>query len=196
MAAIADSIASRSPAGSRSIAVRMLASPWFGLAPARSSASPCSANTPAKKVRTACPKMIGSDTFIIVAFRCSENSTPLAFASATCSARNASSERRRITAPSTISPASTGTDSFSTVIVPSGATCSIRSSSSPANVIDRSVERKSPSPIVATWVFDPVDHSPIECGCLRANALTDAGARRSEFPSRSTGLTALPLTLS
>jgi hypothetical protein len=28
--------------------------------------------------RTAWPKMIGSETFIIVAFRCSENSTPLA----------------------------------------------------------------------------------------------------------------------
>ena len=37
---------------------------------------------------------------------------------------------------------------------------------------------------------------PIECGWLRAYCLTDAGARRSELPSRSTGLTAEPLTRS
>ena len=58
------------------------------------------------------------------------------------------------------------------------------------------MERKSPSPIVETWVLESGDHAPIECGCLRANSLTDAGARRSELPSRSTGLTALPLTAS
>ena len=32
--------------------------------------------TGARKARTAWPKMIGSETFIIVAFMCSENSTP------------------------------------------------------------------------------------------------------------------------
>ena len=174
----------------------MLATPLFGLAPAVRSASPCSSKTPAKNARTAWPKMIGSETFIIVAFRCSENRTPLALASAICSARNASSARRRITAPSTISPASTGSDSLSTVTVPPGATCSMRSSSSAASVTDASVERKSPSPIVATCVLESFDHSPIECGYLRTNALTEAGARRSELPSRSTGLTALPLTVS
>ena len=61
---------------------------------------------------------------------------------------------------------------------------------------DFSVERKSPSLIVETCVLESFDHAPIECGCLRANAFTDAGARRSELPSRSTGLTALPLTRS
>ena len=66
----------------------------------------------------------------------------------------------------------------------------------PSTVTDCSVERKSPSPIVDTCDLESVDHAPIECGCLRANALTDAGARRSELPSRSTGLTALPLTAS
>ena len=75
----------------------------------RASASPCSANTSAKNARTAWPKMIGSETFIIVAFRCSEKRTPCALASAICSARKASSARRRMTAPSKISPASTGT---------------------------------------------------------------------------------------
>ena len=50
--------------------------------------------------------------------------------------------------------------------------------------------------MVATWVFESGDQAPIECGCLRAYSFTDAGARRSELPSRSTGLTALPFTLS
>ena len=35
-----------------------------------------SSNTSLKNTVTAWPKMIGSDTFIMVAFRCSENSTP------------------------------------------------------------------------------------------------------------------------
>ena len=65
-----------------------------------------------------------------------------------------------------------------------------------ATVTDRSLERKSPAPMVATWVLESGDHAPIECGCLRAYCFTEAGARRSELPSRSTGLTALPLTLS
>jgi hypothetical protein len=166
------------------------------LAPTSSSASPCSANTSAKNVRTAWPKMIGSETFIIVAFRCRENSTPFALASAICSARNASSACRRITAASTISPACTASPSLSTVTAPSVAMCSIRSSPSSAIVTDRSVERKSPSAIVATCVAESPDQAPMVCGCLRTNAFTDAGARRSELPSRSTGLTALPLTAS
>src|SRR6266545_4915856 len=33
------------------------------------------------------------------------------------------------------------------------------------------------------------------CGCFPENALTESGERRSELPSRSTGLTALPKTL-
>ena len=138
--------------------------------------------------------MIGSETFIIVAFRWTEKSTPCSRASATWAARNASSAARRITAASTISPASTGTRSLSTVTAPSAPTCSIRSSSSASTVTERSVERKSSAPIVTTWVRDSPDHAPIECGCERANAFTDAGARRSELPSRRTGLTALPLT--
>ena len=72
----------------------------------------------------------------------------------------------------------------------------MRSSPAPSTVTDCSVERKSSAPIVATCVRESPDHAPIECGWLRANALTEAGARRSELPSRSTGLTALPLTVS
>ena len=87
------SIASRSSAG-RSLeraqdAGQAVVRVGAGLA----SASPCSANTSAKNARTAWPKMIGSETFIIVAFRCSEKRTPCSLASAICSARNASSAR-------------------------------------------------------------------------------------------------------
>ena len=46
--------------------------------------------------------------------------------------------------------------------------------------------------MVATWVRDAWDHSPMLCGCFRAYSLTAFGARRSELPSRSTGFTALP----
>ena len=68
--------------------------------------------------------------------------------------------------------------------------------SSAGSVTESSVERKSSAPMVATRVFESGDHAPIECGFARANAFTEAGARRSELPSRKTGLTALPFTLS
>ena len=168
----------------------------FGFAPARSSASPCSSKTSLKNVRTAWPKMIGSETFIIVAFRCTENRTPCSRASSICSARNASSALRRITAASTISPACTFRPSLSVVLVPSAASCSIVSVSSASTVTDCSEWRKSPSSIVETCVLESFDQAPIECGCLRAKFLTDSGARRSELPSRSTGFTAEPLTWS
>ena len=59
---------------------------------------------------------------------------------------------------------------------------------------DNSFEAKSFSPIVATVVFESADHSPIECGYFFAYCLIALGARRSELPSRRTGLTAEPLT--
>ena len=58
------------------------------------------------------------------------------------------------------------------------------------------MERKSPSDIVETCDLESFDHSPIECGCALAKDFTDAGARRSELPSRSTGFTAEPFTRS
>ena len=65
---------------------------------------------------------------------------------------------------STISPASTGIDSLSTVIVPSRATSSTFRSSAAAKVTDCSLERKSSAPMVATRVFESGDHAPI---CVR-----------------------------
>ena len=105
--------------------------------------------------------MIGSDTFIIVAFRCTENRIPSRLAAAIWSARNASSAARRMTAASTTSPASTGNSGLSTVTLPSASTCSIRIVLSAAIVTDCSVALKSPSSIVTTRDFEcrrPVAH--------------------------------------
>jgi hypothetical protein len=44
----------------------------------------------------------------------------------------------------------------------------------------------------ATWDFDSELQGPSLWGCFFENCFTEAGERRSEFPSRSTGLTALP----
>ena len=140
--------------------------------------------------------MMGSETFIIVAFMCSENSTPEERASSICASRNARRAATSMKVLSTISPASTGTESLSIDTVPSIASCSIRSDVSAAIVTDCSFERKSPDDMVATWLSDPAVHAPIECGWLRAYSLTALGARRSEFPSRRTGLTAEPFTRS
>ena len=67
--------------------------------------------------------MIGSETFIIVAFKCTENNTPSAFARAIWAARNSSNAATCNAVASTTSPASTGTDSRNTV-APSSATSS------------------------------------------------------------------------
>ena len=58
-----------------------------------------------------------------------------------------------MTVASTISPASTGTDSRSTVVVPSAATSSMRRTSSAAMTTERSLERKSSAVMWATLVL-------------------------------------------
>jgi hypothetical protein len=63
------------------------------------------------------PNMIGSETFIMVAFRCTENSTPWPWRR-----RSAAMKAQRLAAhdgASMISPALTAVFSFSTVVVPS-----------------------------------------------------------------------------
>ena len=114
------SMAARWSAGIDSTAASTLAQPLFGSPPAAAIASPCLANTSAKNTSTAWPNMIGSETFIIVAFRWSENSTPWSRASAICSARNVRSAATSMTVESTTSPASTGSESLSTVTVAVG----------------------------------------------------------------------------
>ena len=115
----------------------------------------------------------------------------LSCASATCSARNRSSAARRITAASITSPARTGTLIRATV-APSAATCSIRD-----DAVAGHRDRLLGGAEVALAHRRDVraracDQAPIGCGCARAYAFTDADARRSELPCRSTGFTALP----
>ena len=52
--------------------------PLLKFTPAASKASPCWSRTGLKKVRTAAPNKMGSDTFIMVAFMCNEYSAPSA----------------------------------------------------------------------------------------------------------------------
>jgi hypothetical protein len=61
--------------------------------PSASSLSPNFSNTGASQAFTAWPKMIGSETFIIVAFMCSENSTPSALVFSISSARKPQAPR-------------------------------------------------------------------------------------------------------
>ncbi len=184
------------PLSSLSSPARIAPSPSFGLRPAAASVSPYCAKTSGKKARTTWPKMIGSDTFIIVALRWTENSTPSSFARWIWAVRNSRSGPTRMAVASTISWASTGTDSRSTVLLPSSPVSVMVRVSSAGSTADFSEERKSSAVMCATLVFDCGDHAPMRCGCLRAYCFTDAGARRSELPSRSTGFTALPLVTS
>jgi hypothetical protein len=69
--------------------------------------------------------MIGSDTFIIVAFRCSDRRSPCALASSIDVAKKACSARRLIIEAPTTSLASTLT-SFNTLDDPSAPISSIR----------------------------------------------------------------------
>ncbi len=104
----------------------------------------------------------------MVALRWTENSTPSALARATCAARNSFSAAARRTEASTTSPASTGTDSRSTVVVPSAASSSMRSAPASAITVDFSVERKSFAPMVATLVLESADQAPMRCGWVLA----------------------------
>ncbi len=71
-----------SPSGSAPSPAKIAPSPSFGLSSAAAMAAPYLANVSGKKARTTCPKMTGSEIFIMVAFRCTEKSTPSAFADA------------------------------------------------------------------------------------------------------------------
>ena len=106
---------------------RMPPSPLLGLRPAAARSAPYCSKTAGRKACTTWPKMIGSETFIMVAFRCTENSTPSVLARAICAARNSSSAATCMAVASTTSPVSTGTESLSTVVAPSSPTSSIRS---------------------------------------------------------------------
>ena len=190
------SIASRCAAGSVAIFPTMSPKPFFTSTPSLASVAACLSKTGLKKTCTACPKMIGSETFIIVAFKCKEKSRFSARAASTCAVKNAMSAFLLRKVPSRISPSRSFSPSFRTVTAPSAATCSIRTLVALPIVTDFSLPKKSPLLILATVVLLSLVHAPILCGFSFAYAFTALGARRSELPSRMTGLTALPLILS
>ena len=76
----AASTSARSSAGRPSTALSTAPSPSLGDAPTDASEPAYLSKTSGKKARTTCPKMIGSETFIIVALRCTEKRTPSALA--------------------------------------------------------------------------------------------------------------------
>ena len=115
-----------SPSGSFAAASSSAPRPSLGLMSAAAKTSPNSSNTAGRNARTTWPKMIGSETFIIVALRCTENRTSSAAARAIWASRNSCSAATCIAVASTISPASTGTDSRSTVDEPSAASSWMR----------------------------------------------------------------------
>ena len=135
--------------------------------PAAARSAPYREKTSGRKARTTWPKMIGSETFIIVALRCTEKSTPSALARAICSVRKASSAATRRTVASTTSPSSTVRPSLRTV-VPASVTSWMVRVSADGSTTDSSLERKSSAVMVATWVLESELQAPMECGCLRA----------------------------
>ena len=122
------------PRAASATAWRIAPRPSSGSPPAAASASPYSAKTSGKKARTAWPKMIGSDTRIIVALRCSENSTSSSLARAICCgqelAQRGRAHRAGVDDLAGQRPAPTPR---STVVVPSSPTSSIRSEPSAAH---------------------------------------------------------------
>ena len=77
-----------SPSGSASAAPISAPSPSLGEIPAARSWAPYCWKTSGKNISTKWPKTIGSETFIMVALRCTEKSTSSAWARAICSVTN------------------------------------------------------------------------------------------------------------
>ena len=140
---------SRSSSGRAFIASRRSPKPLLTLTPSFSNCGPNSSNTLAKYALTQWPKMMGSETFIMVAFRCREKRMSAFLALANSRSRNLRSSLTDMKVASTTSPAATWT-SFMRVTFPSLSTCSMCRVESVSMVTDFSLERKSCSPMVAT----------------------------------------------
>ena len=159
----------RSAAGSVAILATRSPKPLFTSTPILARSAPCFSNTGLKNALTTWPKMIGSETFIIVALRCTEKSTPCAFALATSRSKNATSSFLERNVPSRISPAASLSPSLSTVVAPpSAATNSILAVVAAGIVTDCSLPKKSPLVIDATCALESLLHAPILCGLARA----------------------------
>ena len=139
VAEMSDSMAARSSAESFPIRATRSPKPLVTSTPSSPKASPCFSKRLAKNASTACPKMIGSDTFIIVAFRCSEKRTPASRAASICDERKASNARLHMNVASSTSPSCSANPSLSTVMAPSVASNSIRAVHAVAIVTDCSL---------------------------------------------------------
>ncbi|MNL29224.1 hypothetical protein D3C87_1509010 [compost metagenome] len=80
--------------------------------------------------------MIGSETFIMVAFKCADNNIPSAFAAAIASATKDFNGARLITELSITSPALSGASPFNSVTVPFASVNSILNWVASATVTD------------------------------------------------------------
>ena len=128
------------PFGRASSPPRMPPRPLLGDRPAAARSAPYAAKTSGKNARTTWPKMIGSETFIIVALRWTEKRTPSSLARAIWARRKSSSAATRMTVASTTSPSRTGRASLRTVVVPSAATWRMVRVSSAGRTTERSVD--------------------------------------------------------
>ena len=79
---------------------------------------------------------MGSAIFIMVAFRCNENSTPSFLAASIWSVKKARNALRLITAASMISPAESCVFAFSTVTLPSAPANSMRTLVADGTVVE------------------------------------------------------------
>ena len=189
------SIARRAVVGSSSSARARSPKPLFGSTPSSSRRRRACRRGRRSRPCTAWPKMIGSETFIIVAFMCTENRRP-AFWRRRPARRGTSPAPRghhRGVDDLARAPASSLLEDR---VVPSSrrARCARRT----GGVEGHRRSLWSGSPRRSSWPrgVGVLDHAPIGWGVLAGVLLDGLGARRSELPSRSTGLTALPLTVS
>jgi len=162
------SIAARSASGSAATLATRSPKPLFGSTPRRASVAACLSKTGLKKARTAWPKMIGSETFIIVAFRWMLHRAPVARASATSRSRNETSAARLMKVASRMSPAFSLMPSLRTVTAPSAAANSMRAVVAAGIVTDFSLPKKSPAAIEATCALQSAVQAPILCGLALA----------------------------
>ena len=141
-------------------------SPKFGLNSISRSSVSCLAIKSSSNTDTTWPKMIGSATFIMVAFKCTENNTPLAFASASWSLIKPRSAVTFIKLASTTVPAVMSRPSFSTVFCPCWLTNRIVKAPACASetVAEISFETKSCAGIETTCVAESARQTPILCG--------------------------------
>jgi hypothetical protein len=140
----------------------------LGFTPSASSLSPYFSNTGASQALTAWPKMIGSETFIIVAFMCSENSVPSCLGAFDLLGEEGVERLRGHVGGVDDGAGGIADPSFRTVSVPAAVVSTIFAVAALSSVADTSLERKSPPDMEATRVLLSGDQSPMRCGLVWA----------------------------